>query len=107
MMNNHPVQEKTTLWVHPLKNDNVGSAQQTLWVQTHRHSFRTHIVIFFNDEPIGSFSSVQGDNDLKTATPYFMLVTTRGQRSILCFTINPTRGLDHSNGTALRLLKTF
>ncbi len=29
----HPVQEKTTLWVHPLKNDNVGSAQQTLWVQ--------------------------------------------------------------------------
>ncbi len=22
----HPVQEKTTLWVHPLKNDNVGSA---------------------------------------------------------------------------------
>ncbi len=29
----HPVQEKTTLWVHLLKNDNVGSAQQTLWVQ--------------------------------------------------------------------------
>ncbi len=29
----HTVQEKTTLWVHPLKNDNVGSAQQTLWVQ--------------------------------------------------------------------------
>ncbi len=25
----HPVQEKTTLWVHPLKNDNVGSAQLT------------------------------------------------------------------------------
>ncbi len=56
----HPVQEKTTLWVHPLKNDNVGSTQLTLWVQTHRHSFRTHFVIFFNDEPVGSFSLVQG-----------------------------------------------
>ena len=21
----HPVQEKTTLWVHPLKNDNMGA----------------------------------------------------------------------------------
>ncbi len=29
------------------------------WI--HRHSFRTHFVIFFNDEPIGSFSPVQGD----------------------------------------------
>ena len=30
-----------------------------MWV-LHRHSFRTHIIIFFNDEPIGSFSPVQG-----------------------------------------------
>ena len=40
--NDHPVQEKTTLWVHLLKNDNMGSAQPTKWVQnggTHRHSF--------------------------------------------------------------------
>ena len=34
-------------------------------------------------------------------TPYFMLVTTRGQRSILCLTINPTRGQYHANGTTL------
>ncbi len=27
--NDHPVQEKTTLWVRPLKNDNVSSAQLT------------------------------------------------------------------------------
>ncbi len=25
LMNAHPVQEKTTLWVHPLKNDNMGA----------------------------------------------------------------------------------
>ncbi len=35
-------------------------------------------------------------------TPCFMLVTTRGQRSILCLTINPTRGQYHSNGTTLK-----
>ncbi len=35
------------------------------------------------------------------STPYFMLVTTRGQRFILCLTINPTRGQYHSNGTTL------
>ena len=36
-------------------------------------------------------------------TPYFVLVTTRGQRSILCLTINPTRGQYHANGTTLRM----
>ncbi len=34
-------------------------------------------------------------------TPYFTLVTTRGQRSIPRLIINPTRGQYHSNGTAL------
>ncbi len=38
-------------------------------------------------------------------TSYFMLVTTRGQRSILCLTINPTRGQHHSNGTTLTASK--
>ena len=36
-----------------------------------------------------------------TITPYFTLVTTRGQRSILRLTTNPTRGQYHSNGTTL------
>ncbi len=35
-------------------------------------------------------------------TPYFTLVTTRGQRSIPRLIINPTRGQYHSNGTTLR-----
>ncbi len=35
-------------------------------------------------------------------TPYFTLVTTRGQRSIPRLTISPTRGQYHSNGTILR-----
>ncbi len=36
---------------------------------THRHIFRTHFVIFFNDEPIGSFSSVQGDSGFYPGEP--------------------------------------
>ena len=35
-------------------------------------------------------------------TPYFTLVTTRGQRSIPRLIINPTRGQYHSNGTTLK-----
>ncbi len=34
-------------------------------------------------------------------TPYFTLVTTRGQRSILHLNTDPTRGQYHSNGTTL------
>ncbi len=34
-------------------------------------------------------------------TPYFTLVTTRGQRSIPRLIINPTRGQYHSDGTTL------
>ena len=37
-------------------------------------------------------------------TPYFPLVTTRGQRFILRLTTNPTRGQYHLNGTTLRKL---
>ncbi len=36
-------------------------------------------------------------------TPHFTLVTSRGQRSILRSTTNPTRGQYHSNGTTLIL----
>ncbi len=36
-------------------------------------------------------------------TPYFTLVTTRGQRSIMRLTTNPTRGQYHSNGTTLNM----
>ncbi len=38
-------------------------------------------------------------------TPYFTLVTTRGQRSLPRLIINPTRGQYHSNGTTLITLK--
>ncbi len=51
----HPVQEKTTLWVNPLKNNNmhlIGTVFEPF-------------CYFFKDEPIGSFSPVQGayEND--------------------------------------------
>ncbi len=40
-------------------------------------------------------------------TLYFTLVTTRGQRSILRLTPNPTRGQYHSNGTTLNFDTLF
>ncbi len=55
----HPVQEKTTLWVHPLKNDN--ESQEPIGTALVQENWGfSPIVIFFNDEPIGSFSPVQG-----------------------------------------------
>ncbi len=54
--NCHPVQEKTTLWVHPWKSNKMGSKTVPMGSVV-QHPF-CH---FFMHEPIGSFSHVQCD----------------------------------------------
>ncbi len=58
---------KMTMWVlynrpNGCKMEANGSQERiNMRFCTSRHSFCTHFVIFFMDEPIGSFSPVQGD----------------------------------------------